>query len=86
MTSPGCSTWGAVRRTPLTKVPLALPRSWMTNCVPSQVRLAWRRETSPWLTTTSLPASRPMMMVGLVKEKRWPGWGPWRTINSTEGG
>ena len=31
------------------------------------------REISRWLTMTSLTAVRPMMMVGLASEKRWPG-------------
>jgi len=35
----------------MTRVPLALPGSWMVNCLPSRVRLVWRRETSGSLTT-----------------------------------
>ena len=84
MTSPSCRGQGAVIRLPLTVVPLALPRSRITNCLSCQAMVAWRRETSWSEIEMSLSVRRPMLIVSLLAVNRCPGKGPCFIVKVTE--
>jgi hypothetical protein len=59
---------------PLTKVPLVEPTSWIVISASVVVILAWRRDTMSSTSTMSRSLERPMMISRLTRKGNSPPW------------
>ena len=61
-------------RSPLTKVPLVDPRSWIVTLSPLTMIFAWRRETMSSTSTMSRSLERPTMISEFAGRGNSPPW------------